>query len=213
MIYRSMPGGSDKASPQQKGAITKAIEKFRRLHITVDATEEMRKRGIIPGNATYKIDNFYLSATHAEYKVKNGGQTVNAYRLDAEPIILTYCRLTSQLLTVPAKYIEIQKVKKGRASGELVTMTADRQAMTGYMLRRIAVMKHDKRNKVQQQSNVILFDTLFAETGTKTDNRKQTMINRNFCFYVLDYWKATGFIAGYQQQQKGRTVTGIIISL
>jgi hypothetical protein len=213
MIYRSMPGGSDKASPQQKGAITKAIEKFRRLHITVDATEEMRKRGIIPGNATYKIDNFYLSATHAEYKVKNGGQTVNAYRLDAEPIILTYCRLTSQLLTVPAKYIEIQKVKKGRASGELVTMTADRQAMTGYMLRRIAVMKHDKRNKVQQQSNVILFDTLFAETGTKTDNRKQTMINRNFCFNVLDYWKATGFIAGYQQQQKGRTVTGIIISL
>ena len=211
MIYRSMPGGSDKASPQQKGAITKTIEKFRRLYITVDATEEMRKRGVIGSNATFKLDNFYLSATHAEYKVKNGGQTVNAYRLDAEPIMLTYCRLTSQLLTVPAKYIEIQKVKKGRASGELVTMNADRQAMTGYMLRRIAVMKHDKRNKVQTQSNVILFDTLFAETGTKTDNRKQTMNNRNFCFDVLDYWKVSGFIKGYSKQEKGRSITGIVI--
>ncbi len=211
MIFRAMPGGSDTASPQQKGAITKTIEKFRRLHITVDATEEMRKRGVIGSNATFKLDNFYLSATHAEYKVKNGGQTVNAYKIDTEPILLTYCIMTKQLLTVPAKYLAIEKVKKGRISGELVTMTADRQAMTGYMLRRIAVMKHDRKNKVQTQSNVILFDTLFAETGTKTDNRKQTMINRNFCFNVLDYWKVSGFIKGYSKQEKGRSITGIVI--
>jgi hypothetical protein len=211
MIFRAMPGGSDTASPQQKGAITKTIEKFRRLHITVDATEEMRKRGVIGSNATFKLDNFYLSATHAEYKVKNGGQTVNAYKIDTEPIILTYCTMTKQLLTVPAKYLAVEKVKKGRASGELVTMTADRQAMTGYMLRRIAVMKHDRKNKVQTQSNVILFDTLFSETGTKTDNRKQTMINRNFCFDVLDYWKVSGFIKGYTKQEKGRSITGIVI--
>ena len=211
MIFRAMPGGSDTASPQQKGAITKTIEKFRRLHITVDATEEMRKRGVIGSNATFKLDNFYLSATHAEYKVKNGGQTVNAYKIDTEPILLTYCNMTKQLLTVPAKYLAIEKVKKGRISGELVTMTADRQAMTGYMLRRIAVMKHDRKNKVQTQSNVILFDTLFSETGTKTDNRKQTMINRNFCFNVLDYWKVSGFIKGYSKQEKGRSITGIVI--
>jgi len=211
MIFRAMPGGSDSASPQQKGAITKTIEKFRRLHITVDATEEMRKRGVIGNNATFKLDNFYLSATHAEYKVKNGGQTVNAYKIDTEPILLTYCTMTKQLLTVPAKYLAVEKVKKGRASGELVTMTADRQAMTGYMLRRIAVMKHDRKNKVQTQSNVILFDTLFSETGTKTDNRKQTMINRNFCFVVLDYWKVSGFIKGYSKQVKGRSITGIVI--
>lgn len=211
MIFRAMPGGSDTASPQQKGAITKTIEKFRRLHITVDATEEMRKRGVIGSNATFKLDNFYLSATHAEYKVKNGGQTVNAYKIDTEPILLTYCTMTKQLLTVPAKYLAIEKVKKGRISGELVTMTADRQAMTGYMLRRIAVMKHDRKNKVQTQSNVILFDTLFTETGTKTDNRKRTMINRNFCFDVLDYWKVSGFIKGYSKQEKGRSITGIVI--
>ncbi len=213
MIFRAMPGGSDKASMQQKVAITKAIEKFRRLHITVDATEEMRKRGTIPTNATYKIDNSYLSATHAEYRVKNGGLTVNAYKLDAEPIILTYCRLTNQLLTVPAKYIVIKKVKNGRISKELVTMTADRQAMTGYLLRRIVVMKHDKRNKVHRQSNVILFETLFAETNTKTDNRKQTMNNRNFCFGVLDYWKVAGLIKGYKKQEKRRSITGVIIVL
>ena len=144
MIYRAMPGGGDKASPQQRGAITKAIEKFRRLHITVDATDEMRKRGIIGNDATYKIDNFYLTATHAEYKVKNGGQTVNAYRIDTEPIILTYCKLTKQLLTVPAKCIELKKVKQGKASLEPIKMNADRQAMAGYIIRRIKVMQRDE---------------------------------------------------------------------
>ena len=217
MIYRAMPGGGDKASPQQKGAITKTIEKFRRLHITVDATEEMRKRGIKGKDgkpvAMCRFDNFYLSATHAEYKVKAGGQSVSAYRIDSEPIILTYSKMTSQLLTVDAKFIEVKKVKKGKLDAELVTMNRGRQAMTGYMLRRIAVMKRDKKNKVQIQSNIILFDTLFREAGTATADRKQTGLNRNFCFEVLDYWKATGFIRDYHQQTKGRSITGIEICL
>lgn len=80
MIFGAMPGGSKKASPQQKGAITKAVEKFRRLRISVASTEEMRNRSIISRNESYRIDNFYLSATHAGWKVKDGGRTVNAYR-------------------------------------------------------------------------------------------------------------------------------------
>ena len=243
MIHREMPGRSDKASPQQKGAITRTLEKFRRMHITIDATEEMRKRGLIAPNATYKLDNFYLSATHAEYKVKNGGQTVNAYKLESEPIILTYAKMTNQLLTVPSKYLAIEKVKKHPAKGELIAsgeplmMNADRQAMTGYLLRRIAVMKNDlkrakedlrsydnrrKKDKTlkektiddfRQQSNTILFSTIFSETDTATDNRKQTMLNRNFCLEVLDFWKVKGFINGYTLQTKGRNITGIIVDI
>lgn len=47
MIFRALPGVGDKPSPQQRRSITKAINKMRNLHITVDATEEMRLRGII----------------------------------------------------------------------------------------------------------------------------------------------------------------------
>ena len=237
MIFRAMPGGSDKATAQQKGAITKTIEKFRRLHITVDATEELRKRGAIAKDATFKIDAFYLSVTHAEYRVKNGGQTVSAYRIEAEPIILTYCNMTKQLLTIPAKYIEIKKVKHGKASGELLTMNSNRQAMTGYMLRRIAVMKRDdreakerKRNydrrrakdktleemplaAFKEQSPVILFETLFADAGLENQSRDKAMDNRNFCFDVLDYQITCGNIKGYEKQIKGRSITGVKIIL
>lgn len=118
-------------------------------------------------------------------------------------------------------------------------MNADRQAITGYMMRRIAVMKHDleaardrlksyerkrKQNPEQelpqkplaafrQQSNTILFDSLFAQVGISTTDRKQLMLYRNFCYEVLEYWKATGFVKGYAEQSKGRKITGIAIEI
>ena len=241
MIYRAMPGGGDKASPQQKGAITKAIEKFRHLHIYVDATEEMRKRGVIGENETMRFDDFYLTARHVEKgKTKNGRRTIDhAYYLTAEPIILTYCKLTNQLLTVPAEYIAIEKVQnfKGKniATGELLPMTATRQAMTGYLLRRIAVMKRDAKEAKErkrsydrrrakdksleekplaafrEQSPVILFDTLFADAGLDGQTKQSAANNRDFVFQVLDYWELCGNIKGYEKQTKGRSITGIQI--
>lgn len=236
MVFRAMPGGGDKPSQQQRGAITRAIEKMRRLHITVDATEEMRTRGIIGDNEKCEFDDFYLSAVGVTRRIKNGGQTVKAYKLHAEPVILTYSRMTKQILEVNAKHIEVRKVKQGHAC-EIMPMTAGRQAMTGYMLRRISVMKRDKekaqealrnynkkRSKdntlpeqpiaaFRQQSPVILFSTLFTEAGTATTDRKQTMLNRQFCFEVLDYWKITGLITDYRQQKKGKSITGVEICL
>lgn len=237
MIYRAMPGGGDKASPQQKGAITRAIEKFRRLHITVDATEEMRKKGKIAEGETFTVDDYYLSATHAKYTVKNGGQSVHAYKVNTEPIILTYCKMTEQLLTVPAKCIELKKVKQGKASLEPIKMNADRQAMAGYVIRRIKVMQRDEATAKErkrsydrrraknsdleekpleafrEKSRVILFDTLFKDAGLEGQSRDKAMDNRDFCFQVLDYETAIGFIKGYDRQTKGRSITGVEILL
>lgn len=247
MVYRAMPGGGDKASPQQKGAITKAIEKFRHLHIYVDATDEMRKRGVIGSNETMRFDDFYLTARHVEKgKTKNGKKIVeNAYYITAEPIILTYCKLTNQLLTVKADYINIRKVdylkingektKKKKITNELLPMTATRQAMTGYLLRRIAVMKRDEQEAKErkrsydrrrakdksleekplaafkEQSPVILFDTLFADAGLAGQAKIEAKRNRDFVFQVMDYWIMCGNIKSYEKQTKGRSITGIKI--
>ena len=105
--------------------------------------------------------------------------------------------------------------------------------MTGYIVRRLAVMEYDhnraKENKrkydakrkrdasleekplaaFREQSDTILFDTLFTEAGVATANRDRTMDNRNFCFDVLDYQKAIGAIKDYKTQKKGRSITGV----
>ena len=203
----------------------------------------MRKRGIIGPDKTFKLDDFYLSAVHAEYRAKNGGQTVNAYRLNSEPIILTYSKMTKQILTVPAEYIAIEKVKENpltkklEKSGELLMMNAERQAMTGYLLRRIAIMKRDREKAKEalrkynnsrkkdpeleektladfrEQSEAILFDSIFEDAGIKIISRDKALDNRNFCFDVLDYQEAVGNIKGYEKQTKGRSITGVKILL
>ena len=239
-IYRAMPGGGETASPQQKSAITKAFEKFRRTKMYIDATDELRKRGVITEREKFTLDDYYFTAKRAQRTSKHSGQSVIAYQMTSKPVILQYAEMTGQILSVPAKHLTIKKIDKGgRTSTELVTMNADRQAITGYMMRRIAVMKHDleaardrlksyerkrKQNPEQelpqkpleafrQQSNVILFDTLFSATDTATSNDVQAKRNRDFCFDVLEYWKATGFIKGYSKQSKGRKITGIVIEI
>ena len=238
MIYRAMPGGGERPQPAQRAAITRTMEKLRRLHIYMDATEEMRKRGKIGANETFVIDDYYINFARGQYKAQNSRQKVTGYMLKADaPIMLTYSQMTGQLLTVQAKYLEIRKVKGGNVSTELIPATAGRQAMTGYMLRRIAVMKHDedaardalrqyeKRRKKEpeletkplaafrKQSRVILFDTIFTEAGTVTESRTQTMENRNFCFDVLEYWQTTGLIKGYAEQRKGKKITGFSVTV
>jgi len=234
-IFRAMPGGSDKPSAQQKGAITKTLEKFNRLHIFMDATEEMRRRGIINDQQKYTVDENYLQWRRHTVTTRTGKKVAQGYEILAQPIMLTYSKLTKQLLTVPAKNIAIEKVKSGKPSGELIAMTPERQAMTGYIVRRLAVMEYDngrakdnkrkydaKRRKdpslpekplaaFREQSDTILFDTLFTETGANTTSRDRQMDNRNFCFDVLDYQKAIGTIKGYTKQTKGRSITGVKI--
>ena len=78
MIYQSMPGGGDRPQPAQRAAITRTIEKLRRLHIYMDATEEMRKRGKIGASATFTMDSFYFQLVRAEYKARNSRQAVTA---------------------------------------------------------------------------------------------------------------------------------------
>lgn len=238
MIYRAMPGGGERPQPAQRAAITRTMEKLRRLHIYMDATEEMQKRGKIGASETFVIDDYYINFARGQYKAQNSRQKITGYMLKADaPIMLTYSQMTGQLLTVQAKYLEIRKVKGGNVSPELIPATAGRQAMAGYMLRRIAVMRHDeeaardalrqynKRRKKEtdleakplaafrKQSRVILFDTIFTEAGTATADRKQAGLNRAYCYEVLEYWQATGLIKGYAEQRKGKKITGFSVTV
>ena len=233
-IFKSMPGGGDKPSPQQKGAITRTVHKLIHLYVELDATDELRRRGKIGENDKYQVKDFYLSAQEHIYTAQNG-KPVRAWLMDREPIMLSYAKMIGQVVSVPSKFLNIVKVKQGKLTTESLSMTTARQAMVSYMLRRIAVMKHDKqeaqgrlraynkrRTKGQmldekpleafrRQSDVIRFDSLFRATGNENKNREVNRRNREFCFDVLEFWKTSGFIEGYQQQTRGRAVTGIKI--
>lgn len=213
-IFRAMPGGSEKPTPQQCTAIREAIEKLIRLRVQIDLTEEAARRGIDLRDKPHLRRQNIITLTEGPYITKNGMEITNAYKIEAEPFPLFYSNLTGQLLTVDVKYLRIQKIDdSGQAKNELLAMSPERQAMVGYMLRRILVMKHDECSKAPKQNHTILFDTLFDMTGTASENRVTTSRNRDFCFSVMAYWKAVGLITNYSKKTKGRKITGILINL
>lgn len=216
MIYRAMANKteSEKVSPQQQGAVTKSLEKMRYIHVFADLTEEMRKRKIkIDGETIshFQIDNFLLLMD--KIKVSTGGTTKIAYHIVKEPILLTYSKMTGQLLTVKSTLLDIKKIKDGKISSETVPTTANRQPIKEYLLQRIEIMKYDRRNRHSNQSNRILFDSLYRDTGTLTTNRVELKRIREYVFNVLDYWKASHYITNYKSVTKGRKIQGIDIML
>lgn len=236
-IFRSMPGGSEEPSDQQKQAIITALEKLRRLHIYVDATEELKKRGY--KNIDYIFDEYFLNFRRHRAKTKNGAVITNGFEILSKPVMLTYCELTNQRITMPANQLEINKIDaNGKTTPALVPMTAERQAMAGYILRQIGIMKNDekeakekkrsydnrrKRDKTLDEkpleffrafhSRAIKFDTIFTAAGITTADRVQIKRNRDFCFSVMKDRKAKGIIKDYKEQRKGKKITGIEIEL
>ncbi len=235
MIARGLPGGGSRANEQLRAKIISTVEKFRKLHIYCNATDEMRKRKIIGTGGEYIIDDYYLSARRFRGRIKTGGQLVDVYLINSEPLIYSYCLLTKQYLTIPSKYYAIQEVEDGKPNGTMIKMSTSRIEMTGYIVRRIAIMKRDnnaatdqkraydkrrEKNKdlperplsdFQAQSNTILFSTIFEEIGLSEQSRAEAKRNRDFCFSVLDYQKAQKYIKDYSMKREGKAITGIVI--
>lgn len=216
MVARAMMHkiNTEKVSPQFKGAVTKSIEKMRRIHITLDATEEVRKRKTMLNedpNISCKIDDYLLSFKGIE--VSAGGRTVKGYLMQSEPLLLYYAKRTKQLATVDARLLDIKEVdQKGNVTTVSIKSNETRVAVNGYLLRRIAVMKNDRQtNKKPKQSNIILFSTLFEEAGIPHDSHAKRV--KDYAFQVLDYFKAMGYIKGYTKRKNRKSFDAVIINL
>lgn len=199
-------------SPQFKGAVTKSIEKMWAVRIEINASEEVRKRKVEADGKPVKRFVYSGNLLALEkIEVEAGGKTVKAYHMLREPVLLSYAKTTKQLATVETQLLDIKEVdKKGNVTVSIKSNEA-RTAVKGYLLRRIAVIKNDRANKKPKQSNIILFSTLFEETGIPQDSNARRI--KDYAFQVLDYFKAMGYIKGYTKRKNRKSFDAVIINL
>ena len=239
-IYRAMPGTSGKPSRQMEEAIIRTVRKFMVMLVTLDATQEAIEFGWIGKGDTFRRREVYLKATEYELIKRNGERGI-AWIIDKKPLNLEYAELSRQLVTIPYNYMAITKVKRDLATGELkastepLEMSEQRRGLAGYMAGCIGNMKKDHNkasealrsyerrrakdkslepkqlNDFRHYSDVISFDTIFRKKKIANNTRQMASKNRKFCFDVLDFWTAKGFIKGYEKETQGRTVTGVKI--
>lgn len=204
MVYRAMVNMTETESPgpQQIGAVTRSLDKMRFIRARVDCTEELKRRGAsIDGEQITggMIDTYLLTAE--ALTVETGSKKVKAYRIVKTPILYEYSRLVKQVLTIPAKLLDVKE------DGQRVKNTEQRIAIKGYLLRRIEVMKGKTK-----QSNRILFDAIYSAAGEENPNDMEKKRIREYVFTALDYWQEQDYIKSYTLLRNGTTYTGIDIT-
>ena len=200
-VYRAMihSTGTETPSPQTLGAVTRSLDKGRFVRVQIDCTQELLRRNAslngeqITGG---KVDTYLLPLEKIE--VMAGGKKVTAYKIIKTPVLYDYVRLTKQVLTVPAKLLDVPNASN----------TEQRISIKGYLLRRITVMKGKT-----QQSNRILFEKIWDAAGKPDPSPKEAQRIREYTFTVLDYWKKERYIKGYKAVKDGKTYTAVEIQL
>lgn len=196
MVYRCMNGltDSEKPTPQQKGAITKSLDKMRFLYCNIDFTAEAKAR---KGDTTKAMMESYILNSD-KVTLEAGGNEVIGYKFNTKPILYQYAQQSKQIISIP---IGLLNTKNALSSTDEVIVIRE------YLIRRIETMKN-----TNGKSNKILFDSIYQEIGliNKPTKQKADKI-RTSVKKILDYWKSEKYIKGYNEYKEGRTFRGIEI--
>lgn len=201
MIYRSMNGltSKEKVSPQQKGAITKSVDKIIHSFCRIDFTEEAKARHY--NVTTFKKEGYVLPANKVELEA--GGKLVVGYEFLGKSPLYEYAQLSNQIITVP---MELLNTKNAVRNTDEVIIIRE------YLLRRIETMRSTKG-----KSNKIKYDSIYAEIGLEINlldavqAKKKTKKIRDAIKKILDYWKELKYIKGYSEYKSGKSFAGIDI--
>ena len=213
MVYKYMPGGGERPSEKASKEIKKSLDILSNLKIELDATEEMQKRGKISPGDKFTIKENYFNFRIAKHKIKNGGQEVEAYQILNTPLIWNYAEMTNQILTIPRKYLTITKVKNGKITNEVIQMGETRQSITSCILKRIEIMKRDRKNKTKTQSDTIRLDYIYKTAGIEEQTKVERKRNNDFILSVMEYQTAAGNIKGYEKVMNGKQFAALKIIL
>ena len=191
-VYRAMNGLDDQqyVSPQSVGAITRSLDKQRRIYAKVDYTNEAKAyrkdvRSCI-------VEDHILSAK--KITLEAGGHKVTGYKLNNKPILYEYAQLTGQILTVPSKLLNTKDV---------IRSTKDVIIIREYLIRRIEVMKKNK-----DQSNRILLERVYEELNEPEPTKETSRKVRNIIDALLKKYVTEKYIKDYKYFKEGRAFKG-----
>lgn len=223
MVYRAMTGMKESEHPSatQLAEITRSLDKMRFIRVRIDCTDELQKRRITIDSKQINsgfIDTYLLVLEKVELNVS--GETMELYHIIKAPILYEYSSAVNQVLTIPISRLDIKELdSEGNVTERSLANTESRILIRGYLLRRIEGMK----GKNALKSNIIsLFDYekdgeprkgLYSIAGKPNPDRKEMQRIREDTEKMLAYWKATGYIPGYETIKTGHKIAGYRILL
>ena len=203
MVYRAMNGltESEYISPQALEAVTKSLDKSRRIYTIIDYTDEAKMYNKKVEKTTY--EGYLLAAE--KIKVKINGKEHEAYQI-LSPILYKYAQISGQIISVPIKYLQTKDAV--RSTDEVIVVR-------GYLLRQIEWLRNTKTNR----SDNITYQSIYEELEVskivldqKAYENKTAKIRSNVKA-ILEEWKEQGYIINYAEYKERNRLIGIKIML
>ncbi len=200
LIHGDNPN-NNRVSSQQIGAITKSIEKQRHIDITIDWTEHIKlnNKGNIPENATsFKVKDYMLPVK--EYTAIIGGKTLHGYQF-IDPINLSplyqYATSVGQIGQHPVKMLNVP-----------INLDQQKLVIRDFLLEEIAhIKKNSKWNSTISVEKIL--EVAGEDIKTITRKKKSTLLSS--VRDMLKYWKKEGYITGYKENLKAKSIQSITI--
>jgi len=221
MVYRAMTGRTDNEKPteNQLKAIIESLDKMSFIKASIDCSEELKmRRAALDGRqiSKGKIGTYLLAAKTIELEA--GGNVVNGYHLIEPPVLYEYAAAVKQVITVPIKMLDVKKLdKNGKPLTHSLKYTPQRVLIKGYLIRRIEGMKGQNSLKnpkirfLSYEKDGELHEGLYSIAGADNPTKKEAFSIREDAAAMLSYWKAEGYIKGYEPYKEGRNIAGYTI--
>ena len=195
-IYRCMNGFDDSqyVSPQAVGAITKSLDKSRRILANIDYTDEAKEYS--KGIDNCIVEDYILSAK--KVTLEAGGHKVTGYKLNSKPVLYEYAQVSGQVLTIPSRLLNTKKVI--RSSPEVIIIRA-------YLIREIEWMKR----KGSKRNTKIRFEPIYIEIGDPKPTKQKAERIRETIKKLLGSFETKKYIKNHEFYKKGRSFEGVEI--
>lgn len=221
-IYRIMVGDKGNSSPSKEHLkrIKESIDKMRVCLVKIDCTDEVKaykKTNMTNDNKSlqtnidgkFYYDTYLLAGSWVSAVIK--GKEVNALHLMEIPVMLSYAKISGQILNIPSYLLDTKHI---------LSNTEKNLIIKDCLLRRIAGMKNE--NGLTQktislnsyQKNGKYRQGLYEQvTQTKEISKKEAGIIRTSASKFLDYWKQVGYIKDYEFKKEGQSFSSIKIDV
>jgi cell division protein FtsB len=214
--------GIDEAAIER---VEQSIKKQQRTIAKINATETFKQKGITEYDGELETYLLPIEKLKVWGKGKRSNEKVEAYAFIKEPPVLTHARATRQIYTAPAEALQTGKIS---ATGS-VTILRD------YLMERIEAARGGKLSRkilyatvyeemeiiepfaynYSDQTNEATGETIPAELAYKRElqqyHKKTAKVRKNVKG-LLDNWAEQGYIKGYTESKKGKTLEGVTIS-
>lgn len=201
-IFRVMNGNTTKQpSQKQRDKILASIKKLGATRIYLDISEEIERKYLTINDSRVTkgvIDEPLLHYTGGLFQTENG-QEVYAVSILKEPILMTYSKSKSQLVSFPISLLDTKSV----------SATDDIVAIREYLLQQITLMRNGQRD-----NKTILYESIYKSCGIDAPtDRKTAMRKRDSIDKLLEEWKQQDYIKGYKVKKSGTSFVGFEIKI